>query len=80
MFARGDYSDPGYIHGRAMPGLAQLQQGWPRLSVRYSETPTGAAITLTSYDAALIAAVHAWLAAQQRDHASEGMNNCRMPM
>jgi hypothetical protein len=79
-FARGDYSDPAYIHGKAMPGLVQLESGFSRLSVHYFETPSGAAITLGSADQSLISAIHEWLAAQQRDHNSGQMKACDMQM
>lgn len=79
-FARGDYSDPAYIHGKEMPGLTQLASRASRVSVRYFETPTGAAIMLTSTDQALVLAIHQWLAAQQRDHNSGQMNHCDMKM
>ncbi len=39
MFTRGNYSDPAYIHGKTMPGLARLESGASRVSVRYFETP-----------------------------------------
>jgi|SRR5580692_719017 hypothetical protein len=74
-FARGDYSDPAYIHGIAMPGLAQLASGAARVSVRYFETPTGAAITFSSADREKVSAIHDWLAAQQRDHGSGDMKH-----
>lgn len=78
MFTRGDYSDPAYIHGKTMPGLARLESAASRVSVRYFETPTGAAITLASADQDLVAAIHQWLVAQQRDHSSSQMNHCNM--
>lgn len=80
MFTRGDYSDPAYIHGKTMPGLARLESAASRVSVRYFETPSGAAITLASAEQDLVAAIHLWLAAQRRDHSSSPMNHCAMPM
>ena len=80
MFTRGDYSDPAYIHGKAMPGLATLESAASRVSVRYFETPSGAAITLASGDQDMVAAIHQWLEAQQRDHSSNQMNHCDIPM
>ena len=79
-FTRGDYSDPAYIHGKGMPGLAQLASKASRVSVRYFETPTGAAITLMSTDQVLVSAIHQWLAAQQHDHSSDQVNHCDMKM
>ncbi len=67
-FARGDYSDPAYIHGAAMPGLSRLSAGASRVRVRYFETPAGAAITFATADSDLVTAIHAWLAAQAQDH------------
>lgn len=49
-FAKGDYSDPACIHGKAMPGLARLAFGASLVSVRYFEAPTGVAITFSSSD------------------------------
>lgn len=67
-FAGGDYSDPAYIHGRVMPGLSALESGAAKVSVRYFETPTGAAIEFISFDETMVSAIHRWLAAQTKDH------------
>ena len=66
-FARGDYSDPAYIHGAAMPGLSRCRGRVPR-RVRYLETPAGAAITFATADSDLVTAIHAWLTAQEQDN------------
>jgi hypothetical protein len=79
-FAKGDYSDPAYIHGQAMPGLSTLAASSAKVSVRYFETPTGAAIMLSSASPGLISAIHAWLAAQKHDHGSGDMQGCDMKM
>ena len=79
-FTSGNYSDPAYIHGKKMPGLDQLQSGALRVSVRYFETPTGAAITFSSTDRDMVSAIHQWLAAQQRDHNSGPVKHCDMKM
>jgi hypothetical protein len=51
-FTSGNYWDPTYIHGKTMPGLDRLQSGALRVSVRYFETSSGAAITFSSTDRA----------------------------
>lgn len=79
-FTSGNYSDPAYIHGKTMPGLDRLQSGALRVSVRYFETPTGAAITFSSTDRDMVSAIHQWLAAQQRDHNSGPVKRCDMKM
>jgi hypothetical protein len=72
-FARGDYSDPAYIHGKSMPGLAVLSSGAKRISVRYAELPAGATISFLTADRALITALHRWFAAQVSDHGHDAM-------
>ena len=72
-FARGNYSDPAYIHGKNMPGLASLSAGAKRISVQYMALPQGASIAFRTADAALITALHRWFAAQVSDHGHDTM-------
>ena len=72
-FARGDYSDPAYIHGKTMPGLAELSAGARRIAVRYSQLDGGARIDFRTSDPRLIAALHRWFAAQVSDHGHDAM-------
>jgi hypothetical protein len=72
-FARGDYSDPAKIHGRDMPGLAQLQAGATRIAVSYASRPEGASIRFRTSDRSLVAALHRWFAAQVKDHGAHAM-------
>jgi hypothetical protein len=72
-FARGDYGDPAYIHGKNMPGLASLSAGARRISVQYAPRSDGATITFRTSDASLIAALHHWFAAQVSDHGHDAM-------
>lgn len=67
-FGAGDFSDPAAIHGHDMPGLAELARAGDKLQVRYQELPGGARLSFTSRDPSVIAAVHAWFAAQRSDH------------
>jgi uncharacterized cupredoxin-like copper-binding protein len=70
LFARGDFSDPAAIHGHDMPGLAALSHAGGKLHVSYRELPAGASVVYASEDAAVIAAIHDWFAAQRSDHAA----------
>jgi hypothetical protein len=75
-FAHGDFSDPAYIHGNNMPGLAELRRDYAKMSVTYTSTNNGARIVYYSDDPKLVAAVHEWFSAQVQDHgahASMGM-------
>lgn len=67
-FGKGDFSDPAAIHGRDMPGLAELARAGGKLQVRYEDLPAGARLSFASRDESVIAAVHAWFAAQRSDH------------
>jgi hypothetical protein len=69
-FGRGDFSDPAKIHGQDMLGLDALARAGDKLQVKYRKLPAGASLGYASADAAVIAAVHAWFAAQRSDHAA----------
>ena len=72
-FAAGNYADPSAIHGATMPGLTALSAGSARIAVRYLDVPNGGRIVFRSHDAALIAALHRWFAAQGSDHGPDAM-------
>ena len=67
-FAAGDFEDPAAIHGREMPGLAELQAGAERLTISYEDVPAGGRIRYATEDPALVRALHAWFDAQVSDH------------
>ena len=76
-FAHGDYGDPAAIHGRAMPGLAELARGYENVHVTYADVPGGGTIRYASADPRLVAALHRWFASQSADHGPHAMH---MPM
>jgi hypothetical protein len=67
-FARGDFSDPAFIHGDEMPGLAELRKVYERIDVRGRSLEDGARIAFSTKDPALVDAIHRWFAAQTADH------------
>jgi hypothetical protein len=67
-FGRGDFGDPAQIHGESMAGLAELQEGYERIEVRYRERPDGASLSYTTDEPALVDALHDWFEAQLSDH------------
>ncbi|RQZ58432.1 aspartate carbamoyltransferase [Burkholderia sp. Bp9004] len=69
-FRRGDFADPAAIHGLDMAGLATLTRAGEKLHIEYRSLPSGASLTYASNDPDVIAAVHAWFAAQRSDHAA----------
>ncbi|MGZ3100654.1 aspartate carbamoyltransferase [Streptomyces sp. H72] len=67
-FSQGDFGDPAQIHGDSMPGLAELEDGYKRIEVRYRERVDGATLTYTTEESTLVDALHAWFEAQLSDH------------
>jgi hypothetical protein len=70
-FQRGDFADPESIHGQDMPGLADLQVGYKRFTVRYRDLPDGAQIDYRTADPTLVAAIRDWFDAQLGDHGAD---------
>jgi hypothetical protein len=61
---------PVSIHGRDMPGLAELEKAQPgQLRIEYEQLPKGAQIEYSSDNPALIDAIHRYFDAQLSDHA-----------
>lgn len=73
LFSHGDFSDPAYIHGAAMPGLPELRVGWHRVTVRYAAQAGGATLTYRTPDPVMVAAIHQWFATQTLEHGSHAM-------
>ncbi|MGE5610454.1 MAG: hypothetical protein ACM359_14485 [Bacillota bacterium] len=67
-FSHGDFSDPARIHGREMPGLAEMEANASKIDIRYSPLPDGGQIRYTTKDPSLVAVIHRWFAAQRHDH------------
>lgn len=67
-FSRGDFTDPAFVHGSDMPGVAELADGADRLQIEYAAVPFGGQIHYTSADPALVDALHRWFRAQISDH------------
>ncbi|ABB74978.1 hypothetical protein [Nitrosospira multiformis] len=69
-FKRGDFSKPERIHGKGMPGLAELKSAKSgRIKIEYSVLPDGAQIAYSTESPQLVDAIHHWFDAQLRDHA-----------
>ena len=67
-FRDGDFGDPETIHGAEMPGLDELRDHDGAVEVTYREVADGAVIEYTTAEPDLVAALHAWAAAQVSDH------------
>ncbi len=70
-FVRGDFSDPMATHGMRMPGIDELRASAGRIRVSYRDLPDGAELAYASKEPSLVAALHAWFAAQTSDHGAD---------
>jgi hypothetical protein len=70
-FQQGDFSDPAMLHGKSMPGLAELQRGAKQIRVRYSDVPDGGEIVFETADRHLLTAIHRWFGAQLSEHGAD---------
>ena len=69
-FAHGDFSEPAKIHGKDMPGLAELERAHPgQLRIAYKDIPKGGQIDYATDSPELVDALHRWFDAQLADHA-----------
>ena len=67
-FRAGDFSVPGFVHAREVPGTAVMAARRVRISYVVESLPRGAAVRLTTGDSSAIEAIHEFLAFQRRDH------------
>lgn len=69
-FKRGNFSNPEKIHGKDMPGLAELKAAQSgQIKFEYEELPDGAQITYSTESEKLKRVIHQWFDAQFSDHA-----------
>jgi hypothetical protein len=69
-FRRGDFSVPGFVHDRAVPGTAIMAARRSRISYRVDNLPQGGSLRLHSTDSTAVSAIHQFLAFQRQDHRS----------
>jgi hypothetical protein len=72
-FRRGEFDDPAAIHGREMPGLAELSNGVEAIQIRYADVRTGGRIRYSTSDPTLVRALHLWFDAQLMDHGADAV-------
>ena len=74
QFSQGDFSNPEMIHGKNMPGLAELRKAETgQIKIEYTELPEGAQIEYSTDSPSLIQAIHQWFDAQLSDHSRHSM-------
>ena len=73
-FAVGNFSDPARIHGMKMPGVAELRSHYDQVRVTYAAQSSGARITYSTDDPALVTAIHRWFERQLVDHGDQAQS------
>ncbi len=74
QFLQGDFSGPAHIHGKEMPGLAELRAAKPgQIAIDYKEVAGGAELTYRTAETKLATALHSWFDAQVSDHGPDAM-------
>lgn len=73
MFARGDFSTPGFVHGMdEVPGTRVMAVRADVIEYEYAQLPRGGAVTIRTSDSTALGAIHEFLAFQRMDHRAEG--------
>jgi hypothetical protein len=69
MFGQGDFSAPMLVHDSTnVPGTATMAKLRGTIAYKYSETPNGGQVEITTTNLAALHAVHEFLTFQIRDH------------
>jgi hypothetical protein len=71
-FSSGNFAIPGFVHAQNVPGTPVMAA--KRSSIRYEPValPRGGAVRITTTDRDALAAIHAFLAFQRREHRTGG--------
>jgi hypothetical protein len=71
-FTRGDFTAPGLVHAREVPGTKIMTDKRSAITYRAEDRPRGAEVRIRTTDAAAVTAVHEFLAFQRSDHRAAG--------
>jgi hypothetical protein len=69
-FQRGDFTLPGFVHDRAVPGTAIMAARHARISYHADTVPLGGTLRIHTTDSTALAGIHQFLAFQRGDHRS----------
>lgn len=71
-FKAGDFSVPGLVHMKDVPGTAVLTELRAAISWTYRPLPRGGEVLIQTSDKQALAAIHAFLAFQRDEHHAHG--------
>jgi hypothetical protein len=67
-FSRGDFTIPGFVHAREVPGTRVMAERRDQITYEARELPGGAEVRIRTGDSAAVQAIHEFLAFQRSDH------------
>lgn len=68
LFADGNFDAPLAVHATTVPGTPAMAARKDRITWKYTETPNGGRVDISTTDAEALAAVHTFLRFQITDH------------
>jgi hypothetical protein len=71
-FAAGDFRTPAFVHMQEVPGATVMAARRAAIAYAVRDLPRGAEVRITTHEAEALAAVHAFIAFQRRDHRAGG--------
>jgi hypothetical protein len=71
-FSRGDFTVPGFVHAREVPGTAVMAERRSAIRYEVESLPRGAALRIRTGDSVAVRAIHEFLAFQRQDHRAHG--------
>ena len=74
-FARGNFTAPGLVHGRTVPGTATMAAKRAAITYRTHELPKGAELWITTEDSTALQAIRDFIVFQRSDHRAGGMDS-----
>jgi hypothetical protein len=67
-FAAGDFNIPMFVHDKVPPGVSTMQSKKDAIQYRSEKSKQGGQVVITTHDPQALAAIHAFLSFQIREH------------
>lgn len=67
-FSRGDFTIPGFVHAREVPGTRVMAERKGQITYEAHELPGGGEVRIRATDPVAVNAIHDFLAFQRSDH------------
>jgi hypothetical protein len=78
-FQAGDFSTPEFVHMQMMPGTVVMAKKRGSIVYDYYDLPRGGEVVMSTTDAEALAAIHAFMRAQRKEHHAMGVGSAGSP-